>query len=118
MVLRLMRPLAEQGSALAQAKLGVMYDEGKGVPQDYAAAASWYRKAAEQGDANAQVILGGKYALGEGVPEDYVIAHMWYNLAAAEGHKNAVKARDLVAAVMTPQQIAEAQKLAREWKPK
>ena len=58
------------------------------------------------------------YDNGEGVPQDYVTAHMWFNLAAASGNKDAVKARDIVAAQMTPAQIAEAQKLAREWKPK
>jgi uncharacterized protein len=58
------------------------------------------------------------YRTGGGVPQDYVIAHMWFNLAAASGDKDAVKARDVVAAKMAPTQIAEAQKLAREWKPK
>ena len=61
------------------------------------------------------------YAKGQGVPQDYVQAHKWFNLAAATStskpdHDNAVKARDNVAARMTPAQIAEAQKLAREWK--
>jgi TPR repeat protein len=153
-MLRLMRPLAEQGVALGQYSLGVMYEKGQGVPQDYATAVSWYRKAAEQGLANAQYNIGtiylngqgvpqdyetaatwlrkaavqgladaqGKlgaiYGVGQGVPQDYVIAHMWFNLAAASGNKNAAEARDEVAAKMTPAQIAEAQKLAREWKPK
>jgi uncharacterized protein len=58
------------------------------------------------------------YGAGLGVPQDYALAHMWVNLAAAGGHKDAVKNRDIVAAKMTPAQIAEAQKLAREWKPK
>jgi TPR repeat protein len=65
------------------------------------------------------------YDKGQGVPQDYVQAHMWYNLAAsrfsaseAEGRNSAVEFRDLTAALMTPAQIAEAQKLAREWKPK
>ena len=49
---------------------------------------------------------------------DYVMAHMWVNLSAAQGHKKAVKARDILAKKMTPDQIAEAQRLAREWKPK
>jgi uncharacterized protein len=57
------------------------------------------------------------YANGRGVPQDYIIAHMWLNLAAASGDKNAVTNRDRVAALMTPTQVAEAQKLAREWKP-
>jgi uncharacterized protein len=57
------------------------------------------------------------YANGEGVPQDYAAAHMWFNLAAASGNKNAVKARNIVAAELTPAQVAEAQTLAREWKP-
>ena len=87
---------------------------GEGVPQDYAAAASWYRKAAEQGYARAQNNLGVMYDNGEGVPQDYVTAHMWFNLAAASGYNEAVRNRDMVARHMTPAQIAEAQKLARE----
>jgi uncharacterized protein len=103
---------------VAQYNLAVMYDDGQGVPQDYAVAMSWYRKAAEQGDPDAQVNLGILYGMGQGVPQDYVIAHMWFNLAASGGHKNAVQGRDMVAAKMAPAQLAEAQKLAREWKPK
>jgi hypothetical protein len=52
-----------------------------------------------------------------GVLQDYVRAHMWFNLSAAQGYQDAVKNRDMVALRMTPSQIAEAQKLAREWKP-
>jgi TPR repeat protein len=77
----------------------------------------WYRKSAEQGVPIGQLALGAMYADGKGVPQDYVLAHMWFNLAAASGNENAVKGRDMVAAKMTPAQIAEAQKLAREWKP-
>ncbi len=63
------------------------------------------------------------YGEGQGVPQDYVQAHMWYNLAASkhplgEVRNKAVKTRDILAEKMTPAQIAEAQKLAREWKPK
>ena len=58
------------------------------------------------------------YDNGRGVLQDYVRAHMWYNLAAAQGNKPATKNRDLLAKRMTPAQIAEAQKLAREWRPK
>jgi TPR repeat protein len=67
---------AEQGDADAQINLGVMYFTGRGVPQDYAAPTSWYRKAAEQGDAGAQYRLGVMYAYGHGVPKDYTSAHM------------------------------------------
>jgi hypothetical protein len=112
------RKAAEQGSAIAQYNLGEMYRVGEGVPADSAAAASWYRKAAEQGYARAQNNLGVVYDNGDGVPQDDVLAHMWFNLAAASGFNEAVRNRDMVARHMTPAQLAEAQKLAREWKPK
>ncbi len=115
--LRLWQPLAEQGNASAQFNLGVMYERGHGVPQDHAEAAKWYRLAAEQGDAFAQFNLGLMYADGDGVPQDDVLAHMWWNLAAAQGIENAKTNRDIVASRMTPDQLAEAQRMAREWKP-
>ena len=87
---------------------------GEGVVQDYAEALRWYKLAAEKGFIGAQINLGSMYAQGQGVAQDYVRAHMWYNLAAVSGDSSAVKNRDIVAAKMTPQQIAEAQKLARE----
>jgi uncharacterized protein len=116
--LRLWHPPADEGDARAQFNLGFMYANGQGVPQDYAEAVNWYRKAADQGDAGAQSNLGFMYAKGQGVPEDYVRAHMWFSLSAAHGNKVAVKNRDLLARSMTPAQKAEAQRLAREWKPK
>ena len=116
--LRIIRPLAEQGNALAQYLLANMYYRGDGMPRDYVAAASWYRKAAEQGGEDAQNSLGNMYLNGEGVPQDYVSAHMWFNLAAAAGYMGAATMRGVVALQMTPAQIAEAQKLAREWRPK
>tara|TARA_R110002153_G_scaffold139279_1_gene289902 strand:- start:59 stop:661 length:603 start_codon:yes stop_codon:yes gene_type:complete len=80
------RPLAEQGYALAQANLGNMYDNGYGVPQDYAEAVRWYRLAAEQGNTDAQSNLGVRYLNGQGVPQDYAEAVRWYRLAAEQGH--------------------------------
>jgi TPR repeat protein len=112
------RRAAEQGDAGAQHSLGFMYAKGHGVAQDYAEALKWYRRAAEQGNARAQHNLGGMYAKGHGVAQDNVQAHKWVNLAATKGDSDSVKARDFVASVMTPQQIDEAQRLAREWKPK
>ncbi len=91
---------------------------------DYATALKEWRPLAEQGHAAAQGYaeaqrnLGVMYAKGEGVPQDYVQARMWVNLAAAQGNEQARKAVDLLAEKMTPAQIAEAQRLAREWKPK
>ncbi len=116
--LELFRPLAEQGHAKAQFNLGVMYTLGEGVPQDDKEAVRWYRLAAEQGVARAQYNLGSMYGMGQGVPQDYVQAHMWVNLAAVKGNGKARKARDRLAEKMTPAQRAEAQRLAREWKPK
>jgi TPR repeat protein len=58
------------------------------------------------------------YRTGQGVPQDYVQAHMWANLAAAQNYKNALVTRNLIAKKMSQSQIAEAQRLAREWKPK
>ena len=120
--LRWFRLAAEQGDAVAQFKLGVMYREGQGVPQDYEEALRWYKLAAEQGYAVAQGNLGSSYSKGEGVTQDYVLAHMWYNLATSqlsgEDRETAVRNRDIIAEKMTSEQLAEARRLAREWKPK
>lgn len=117
------RKAAEQGNAEAQTNLGIIYDSGQGIAQDYAEAAKWYRKAADMGEPKALLAIGFKYAQGQGVPQDYVEAHKWFNLAAThaasskEMQEQAVKNRDLAAAKMTPAQIAEAEKLAQQWKP-
>ena len=103
-----------QGDARSQAQLGIMYDTGKGVPQDFSRAAAWFRKSAEQGFGQAQDSLGLMYAIGQGVPQDYAQAHMWLNLAAAQGIEGAQENRDKVSQLMTPDQINRAQKLARE----
>jgi TPR repeat protein len=79
--LRLILPLAEQGIAAAQNGLGVMYNQGQGVPQDYAEAMKWYRLAADQSYAKAQSNLATMYHDGEGVPQDYAEAMKWYRLA-------------------------------------
>lgn len=112
------RKAAEQGHVRGEFNLGVMYRRGNGVKQDNAEAVKWYYKAAERGLAEAQLNLGGMYAEGQGVPQDYVEAYKWLDLAAASGDLTAKKNRDITAAQMTPAQIAEAQRLAREWKPK
>jgi TPR repeat protein len=110
------RHAAWQGDASAQLELGVMCYKGQGTLQNYAEALTWFRKAADQGSAQAQINLGAIYANGQGVPQDYIHAHMWLSLAAAKSETRAVELRDIVAAKMTAVQIAEAQKLAREWK--
>ena len=108
------RKSAEQGWESAQFNLGLMYYNGHGVIQDYNQALKWWRKAVEQGHVNAQVMLGKMYYDGRGVSQDDVYAHMWSNIAASTGDAEAIKNRDIVAEYMTPAQIAEAQKLARE----
>jgi TPR repeat protein len=102
-----------------------MYKHGQGVPQDSAQAVTWYRRAAEQGLALAQLDLGLMYETGQGVSQDNIQAHKWLNQAAARASASehqlrelAVAGRDRVAARMTAAQIAEAQRLAREWKPR
>jgi len=111
------RLAADQGDASAQADLGFMYELGQGVKQDYAEAVRWYRLAADQGVATAQAALGFMYEGGRGVAQNYVLAHMWFNLSAARGFQRAAGLRDLLVDRMTPAQIAEAEKLARDWKP-
>jgi TPR repeat protein len=109
------RPLAEQGDPSAQFRLGLLYENGEGVPRDFAKARLWYEKAAVQGEAKAQFYLGIQSAFGEGGPLDLVQAHMWYSLAAGNGNAHAPGYRDDLARQMTAAQIAEAHKRAREW---
>lgn len=113
---------AAQGNRAAQSDLGLMYAEGKGVPQNYAEAFKWLQLSAARGDALAQHRISIMYALGRGVPQDYVLAHMWMNLAASDlpqgkERDDAISNRDLIEKKMTPTQVAEAQRRAREWKP-
>jgi len=141
--LKWFRPAAEQGHPGAQFCLGVMYHEGRGTPRDYTEALKWillaaeqtspfwdfgdfydssfslkwFRLAAEQGHSAGQCFLGKMYAEGVGVAKDYVQAHLWFNLAAAGGSAEGSRCRSIVTEQMTPPEIAEAQRLARNWKP-
>ncbi len=109
---------AEQGNTWAQYNVGVMYDKGEGVPQDNAEALKWFREAAQHGYALAQVMLGGMYLEGDGVPRDYIISYMWLNLAAAQGNEGAMIYTSILEEKMTPEQIAEGQRLSRKFKVK
>ena len=75
-----------------------------------------FENAAERGGPGAQFHLGLLYSTGQGVDQDYVIAHKWFNLAALQGSDEARRFRCEIALDMTPQEIACAQRLAREWK--
>ena len=118
------RRAAEQGNALGQFQLGLLYAKGQGMPQDYTEATKWYHLAANQRYPQAQYELGFLYASGDDGPTDYVTAHMWFNLAAANfaasdtrNRRAASFNREAVESKMTREQIAEAQRRAREWKP-
>ena len=108
----------EQGHTGAQVNLGTLYLRGEGAPQSSQMALFWFTRAAGQEDALALAKLGLMYSQGRGVLQDFIQAHMWYNLSAARGEARSAEARDALAKQMTPGQIAEAQRLAREWRPR
>jgi len=110
---------AEQGHAWAQVNLGRRYAQGQGVAQNDQEAFQWVRKAAEQGYATAEGVLGSMYYEGRwGAPQDYVLARVWLTLAAEQGSEKAAGLRDFLEEEMTLDELAEAQRLAREWTPK
>lgn len=113
--LAIVRPLAEQGSPFAQFNLGVLYDQGKGVPQDYAQAMIWYLKAAEQGLPQAQINLGILYEEGQGVKPDPVRAYFWYALADVQGDGQAPQAKKDLAEKMTPAQVQDAEQQVKTY---
>lgn len=121
---RWFRLAADQGDPSAQFRLGLMYSDGDGIPQDQAEAARWYRLAADAGYAQAQYNLALLYTAGEGVAQDNVAAYMWFNLAVAQfpasdsrNRTIAAKSREVAASKLTREQLAEAQRLSREWRP-
>jgi TPR repeat protein len=107
---------AFRGDAHAQALLGFMYANGRGVPQSYDVAVDWYLRSAHQGDPTGQYLLGLMYDKGFGVDMDIVLAHKWLNLAAAHAplrnREDFLRIRDAVASKMTRDQLDLAQQLA------
>lgn len=110
--------MAEKGDAPSQFNLGLLYVDGLGVPQDYNQAVSWFERSAQQDYAKAQLNLGAMYGGGRGVKRDYVQAYKWLNICAAKGDRKCVAQRDLVAQKLKPKQLATAQRLASEFRPK
>jgi TPR repeat protein len=108
------RKSAEQGSCLAQYRLGAAHVAGEGVRQDFPEAVRWLRKAAEKQFVPAMYELGLAFYRGLGVPQNYVEAYKFASIAAARGLPNARTLRDEVAEKMSPRQIAQGQRLATE----
>lgn len=116
----LVRRAAEAGRPDAQFAYARLVNEGRGgLAKDPRQAIGWLRRAANQGYAPAQAAVGSLYYRGEGLPADYVLAYMWLNLARAQGHSpaSAKEAFEALEKRMTPDQVAEAQKRSREWRP-
>lgn len=120
----LLHLLGEQGDPASQNDLGGMYANGRGVKRDLAEAVKWWSRAAEQGYAAAQFSLASLYEKGSGVARDPVAAHKWYSLAAsrfpASDPVNAAIASEFcksLAAKMPQTLVAEAERLASEWRP-
>ena len=96
-----------------------MFENGYGAPQVYVTAADLYNQAAIRGNPFGQGMLGLMYDKGHGVPQDFVLAYKWLNLAAARSPKRErdffLRLRNAVASKMSPEQIAEGQRLAMAW---
>lgn len=112
------RMAAMQRHAGAFYRLCALSDMGRGLPQDYQEALRWCRLAADHRHGAAMFLIATYYEKAREVPKDVVQAYQWYNLAASNGHEAGAKWRDRLARDMTPTQIAQAQFLARNWKPK
>jgi uncharacterized protein len=116
------RKAAEHGSAAAQRAVGDFYRKGRGVAADAAEAARWYRRGADGDDLRAQYELGQMYFTGTGVARDYTSAYIWYSLAAgqtplADNRDGLLELRNIAAARMTPEEVADAARHVAAWKP-
>lgn len=111
------RKAADQGSSKAQWMIGYMHSTGLGMPKNDTEAFNWYRKSAMQGNEVGQRLLGELYGLGLGVKQDHVQAYMWLSLSIEGGDRYAAEIRYSFYKKMTPEQVSEAQKLAKEWRP-
>ena len=111
----LLTPLADAGDAEAQARLGLIYENGHGVAADPAAAAEWYRLAAEQGDTASQYRLGQMYLGGLGLPRDIVQAQMWMAIADAHGQSASSQERTMIDSTLSFDQREKAKRLTEEW---
>jgi hypothetical protein len=109
---------ADHGHPDAQFNLAVMYFTGEVVAKNTAKAAELFTKSAEKGKVAAQLNLGMMYQAGDGVPKDLVQAYMWADIAASTGNSDAARFRAALDKALTLDQINEAKRQSREWKPK
>lgn len=124
------------GDNWARVELGKLYVKGEGVIQDFSAAVELFEQAATsqaqkvkldgsnvEVDVQSLVTFEAQYLMGIanerglGVQKDLVKAHAWYNIAATNGFEKAVPARSALTRQLTADQLAEAQALAKNWKP-
>ena len=115
LTLSILKPMAHDGDPYAQYGLGVLFDNGQGVPENYEHALKWYLKAAEHGLADAQYMAGMHYAAGRGRPQEPARAYFWFNLAAAAGVPHAERARDQEEAVLSRGDRKTVQGLSSRW---
>jgi TPR repeat protein len=116
------RRAAEHGSAEGQRSVGEFYRKGRSVVADAAEAVRWYRRGAEGDDLRAQYQLGQMYFTGTGITRDYVSAYVWFAIAASQtplvdNQKAILELRNIAGARMTPQEVADAERRAKSWKP-
>ena len=113
---------ADNGFALAQEQLGVLYREGIGVPQDFKVAAKLIEQAAQQGFFPAQMEIGEIYEKAQGVAQDLIRAYSWFNIACATApseydRQGATQAQNQIAQRMNSDQVSEAERLDPEASP-
>lgn len=127
--LRWLRQAAQRGHTEAQRLLALKYYHGYDIPMDHGEALQWVQRLAEAGDVRGQLMLAAMYANGEGTPRQLVRAHAWYAIAAAgarvaweagdaamrEMQDAAEVQRDHIAALLLPDEQAEAQRMASDW---
>jgi TPR repeat protein len=115
--------LADQGNIEGQYFVGFLYHNGFGVKRDQVEALKWFQKAAQQGDARAQYYAGIMYAAGQGVAKDLQTADMWLTLSAGNPkstYRDSLYTKEEISKIekkMTPEQIAQAKELVKNWKP-
>lgn len=109
-------PLAEKDDVAAQYHLGLLYEEGQGLNQDYDLARYWYLRAAQKGYVDAYFSLGEIYAFGRGTQADRSLAYHWYTMAAGSGHARAKEVMGRYAPKLSTEQMAEAGRITLAWK--